>query len=348
MAVSPLKQKHWFRLSSLIVCTSLVTLATLHHLDLQNRSVLILCYVAAIASLHILVASFRDHAPSTDQSVGTPSEQQLAAARTQTLQQIEREFRTPLTTITAISEALLDVGGGCQDSATDNTDRHRDADQREFLRDIHHSALDVLNFVNDISDCEKASAGAIRLIPQPVALIDLMDRCLAMLTPRAEEKGLTLTAQVDDELTEVIADPIRLRQITLKLISNAIKNSQSGGMVIVQVRPDEGRCFRITVRDTGQGMTSDQMKHLFDPFVQSDDERQGIGQRFDMAIVKHLVELHGGSIDVQSVLGSGTRLMVRIPRTCDLANRVHRTPEDRIAPLGKRGRRREIGRPQPS
>ena len=157
-------------------------------------------------------------------------------------------------------------------------------------------AKHLLDLVNDILDYAKAEAGMIRIAPQPVALVELLDQCVSMVTPRAQDAGVTVTAQVDPSLSEVIADPLRLRQILLNLLSNAIKYNAEGGSVIVRIRPDTDSTFRISVRDTGRGISPQHLEHLFEPYYQAAIADQGIGTGLGLAIIKHLSELHGGTV----------------------------------------------------
>ncbi|NND99718.1 MAG: HAMP domain-containing histidine kinase, partial [Pirellulaceae bacterium] len=175
------------------------------------------------------------------------------------------------------------------------------------------AAQHLLALVNDILDYAKAEAGMIRLAPQPVALAELVDQCVTMVTPRANEAGVSVTAQVDAGLTEVVSDPLRLRQILLNLLSNAIKYNSDGGSVIVRIRPDNDKQFRISVRATGRGIAPEHLEHLFEPYYQAAIADQGIGTGLGLAIIKHLTELHGGSIDVESVVGTGTMFTVKLP-----------------------------------
>ncbi|MEL6110070.1 MAG: ATP-binding protein [Planctomycetota bacterium] len=163
----------------------------------------------------------------------------------------------------------------------------------------------------------------IRLAPQPVALAELVDQCVSMVSVKAKEQDINVTAQVDGELSEVVADPLRLRQILLNLLSNAIKYNSQGGSVIVQIRPDSGKMFRVSVRDTGRGIAPEHMEHLFEPYYQAAIADQGIGTGLGLAIIKHLTELHGGTIDVESVVNTGTMFTIRLPReTAEVAEEV--------------------------
>ncbi|MEM9585840.1 MAG: HAMP domain-containing sensor histidine kinase [Planctomycetota bacterium] len=258
-------------------------------------------------TVRVLIASYHMQRDEKRRELRNRLEQQLVAMRAEALRRTSHEVRTPLSTITAISETLLDGSTG---ELTD--------DQKEFIGDIDEAAQHLLALVNDILDYAKAEAGMIRLAPQAVALVELVDQCVAMVGPRADQSGVTVTAQVDPELQEVTADPLRLRQILLNLLTNAIKYNSDGGNVMVRIRPDEADTFRISVRDTGRGIAPEHLSHLFEPYYQAAVADQGIGTGLGLAIIKHLAELHGGTIDVESVVGTGTMFTVVLPRESEI------------------------------
>ncbi len=250
----------------------------------------------------LLMASYRVQRDEKRRFLQSKIEEQLVTMRAEALRHTSHEVRTPLSTITAISETLLDGSTGDLSCA-----------QREFIEDIDEAAQHLLALVNDILDYAKAEAGMIRLAPQPVALSELVSQCVTMVTPRAKEAGVNVTTQVDSKLTEVIADPLRLRQILLNLLSNAIKYNSDGGNVIVRIRPEDDQQFRVSVRDTGRGIAPEHLKHLFEPYYQAAIADQGIGTGLGLAIIKHLTQLHGGTIDVESVVETGTIFTVKLP-----------------------------------
>ncbi|WP_372895137.1 sensor histidine kinase [Stieleria sp.] len=281
-------------------------------------------------TVRVLMASYRLQREEKQRALENQIQEQLVAMRAQALRQTSHEVRTPLSTITAISETLLDGSTG-----------ELNESQREFVQDIDDSAQHLLALVNDILDYAKAEAGMIRLAPQPVALAELVSQCVSMVSVRAKDEEISITAQVDVELNEVIADPLRLRQILLNLLSNAIKYNSSGGSVIVQIRPDEKNMFRISVRDTGRGIAPEHMEHLFEPYYQAAIADQGIGTGLGLAIIKHLTELHGGTIDVESVVDTGTMFTIRLPREAEMCDEPagERTlrPEDAVLNLDLAG-----------
>lgn len=281
-------------------------------------------------TVRVLMASYLLQREEKQRALENQIQEQLVAMRAQALRQTSHEVRTPLSTITAISETLLDGSTGDLNEA-----------QQEFVQDIDDSAQHLLALVNDILDYAKAEAGMIRLAPQPVALAELVDQCVSMVGVKAKEKNISVTAQVDTELHEVIADPLRLRQILLNLLSNAIKYNAEGGNVIVQIRPDTKDMFRVSVRDTGRGIASEHMEHLFEPYYQAAIADQGIGTGLGLAIIKHLTELHGGTVDVESVVGTGTMFTIRLPRKAEISDEpvAERSirPEDAVLKLDLAG-----------
>ena len=254
-------------------------------------------------TVRVLITSYQMQREERRREIQNKMEEQLVAMRAEALRRTSHEVRTPLSTITAISETLLDGSTG-----------DLSEDQRDFVVDIDEAAQHLLALVNDILDYAKAEAGMIKLAPQPVALAELVDQCVSMVSPRAKAAGISVTAQVDAELSEIVADPLRLRQILLNLLSNAIKYNSEGGSVIVRIRPDNNKLFRISVRDTGRGIASEHVEHLFEPYYQAAVADQGIGTGLGLAIIKHLAELHGGTIEVESVVGTGTMFTVKLPK----------------------------------
>ena len=170
-----------------------------------------------------------------------------------------------------------------------------------------------MSLISDILDYAKAEAGKITLAPESVALPELVDQCIKMVESKAHQAEVTVTAQVEPDVREIVADPLRLKQILLNLLTNAVKFNEEGGFVKMQVRTNNRDVF-ISVRDTGRGIAPDQVERLFDPYYQAAHGDQGIGTGLGLSIIKHLVELHGGAISVESVVGSGSVFTVRLPK----------------------------------
>ena len=158
-------------------------------------------------------------------------------------------------------------------------------------------------------------AGKLTLDVQPVDLADAMDRSIESLRPTAEAKGVSVSAELDRGLGLVICDPHRVQQIVWNLLSNAVKFTPEGGRVEVALAQDGDRAS-ITISDTGQGITRDFLPHVFDRFQQAESglTRAHGGLGLGLAIVRHLVELHGGTVTASSEgEGKGATFTVRLP-----------------------------------
>ena len=247
-------------------------------------------------------------------------EERAMATRAAALTSTSHEVRQPLTAILAISETLLDESAGPLTEV-----------QHEFVGDIDECAKHLMDLINDILDYAKAEAGMIKLVPETVALPELIHQCITMIEPKATQTGITVTAQIDSDILEIEADPLRLKQILLNLASNAVKFNEPGGFVKMQVRSD-GDDVLISVRDTGRGISEEQVKHLFDPYYQAAHGDQGIGTGLGLSIIKHLVQLHGGSIDIESVPDSGSVFTIRLPRKAAIAPVEERSPSADASP----------------
>jgi signal transduction histidine kinase len=229
-------------------------------------------------------------------------DERAMATRAAALTSTSHEVRQPLSAILALTETLLDESTGPLSGV-----------QRDFLRDIDESAKYLMALVSDILDYAKAEAGMIKLVPETVALPGLIDQCISMVEPRAAQAGVVVTAQVEPGLREIVADPLRLKQILLNLLTNAIKFNGEDGFVKMLVRAS-GSDVLISVRDTGRGIAPEQMEHLFDPYYQAAHGDGGIGTGLGLSIVRHLTQLHGGSISLESVPGVGSIFHVSLPR----------------------------------
>ncbi len=245
-------------------------------------------------------------------------DERAMATRAAALTSTSHEVRQPLSAVLALTETLLDESPGPLNEV-----------QREFIGDIDECAKHLMALVNDILDYAKAEAGMIKLVHETVALPELVDQCITMVEPKAVEAGVTVTAQVDPEIREITADPLRLKQILLNLLSNAVKFNERGGLVKMQVRADE-KSVLISVRDTGRGIAPEQLQHLFDPYYQAAHSDQGIGTGLGLSIIKHLAQLHGGTISVESVPGVGSVFAVSLPRA-GAAGAREETPGSRRA-----------------
>jgi signal transduction histidine kinase len=218
---------------------------------------------------------------------------------------VSHELRTPLNAILGLNESLRDdVYGPLNDR------------QQEALGRMAQSGQHLLSLINDILDVAKIEAGkdTLDLLPTPVPA--LCQASLDLIRPVAEKKQLTLTVQLDPAVTVVLADERRLKQVLVNLLTNAVKFTPAQGTIGLEVTGDpDNHCLQFTVWDTGIGIAPANFERLFKPFVQLDSRlaRSYTGTGLGLVLVHRLVELHGGSVAVESQLNAGSRFTITLP-----------------------------------
>jgi signal transduction histidine kinase/CheY-like chemotaxis protein len=255
--------------------------------------------------------------------------QRESRAKSQFLARMSHELRTPLHAVIGFAQLLL----------TDSSLR-LSGEPREQLQHIHAAGEHLLALVNDMLDLSSLDTGEIKFDPQVVNLRALYDAAAPMVAPLAAEHGVRLDR---DELAHPVwADPTRLRQVLLNLLTNAVKYNQRGGSVRVEADLLD-RQVALRVRDSGRGMTSDQLAHAFEPFNRLGIERKGIeGTGIGLAIVKTNVERMGGSVHVQSTPGVGSVFEVRLP--CPTIEQPAAKAQAEFVPAAKPAQRARTGR----
>ncbi|MEI8167406.1 MAG: ATP-binding protein, partial [Chloroflexales bacterium] len=231
----------------------------------------------------------------------------LRAVRTKDafLANMSHELRTPLNAILALSEGLLEQFRG-----------PLNVRQQEALRNIESSGRHLLALINDILDLSKVESGHMELQFDLMVIADVCEASLVFVKELALKKQIRLEFQLSEQRALVQADPKRLKQILVNLLSNAVKFTELGGMVSLAVTTDaEAGIIRFVVADTGIGISPEGMERLFQPFIQLDSSlsRQHEGTGLGLALVRRLVELHGGSIALESALGKGSRFTIALP-----------------------------------
>ncbi|WP_439573081.1 ATP-binding protein [Phreatobacter sp.] len=256
------------------------------------------------------------------------------AARTRFLANVSHELRTPLNAINGFSEMLM------QEEAM-RLDRDR---RQEYATLIRDSGEHLLNLVNSILDMSKIESGHFEITPEPFDVRALVGQCLQMVEIKAMQGEVKLTADTAAAPPEVTGDKRAYRQILLNLLSNAVKFTPAGGEVAVTLRRDAS-WLSISVVDTGIGIAAADLPRLGSPFFQarSSYDRPYEGTGLGLSVVKGLVELHGGRVEISSVVGKGTRVTARLPIDCEsqrgvveaLAARPSAPEGPAVAPLGE-------------
>jgi two-component system cell cycle sensor histidine kinase PleC len=236
------------------------------------------------------------------------AEQERAAAvtanlaKSQFLANMSHELRTPLNAILGFSEML----------ALD-----RFADRRvEYARLIHGSGTHLLGLINDVLDLSKIEAGKIELHDGIVDIGALLSECATIFEPRAAGTGIALLRSIEAGLPDARGDERALKQIVLNLLSNALKFTRAGGEVEVFAYLSQAGELAFGVTDNGVGIAQDDQLRVFESFGQGrhDVTYSEKGTGLGLPIVKGLAEAHGGRVSLESQLGEGTCITVRLPR----------------------------------
>jgi len=230
--------------------------------------------------------------------------EQAAAAKTEFLANMSHEIRTPMTAILGFTDILL------EDDAANVVERE------DALRTIRRNGAYLLEILNDILDFSKIEANRLEIEEVPCAPARIFSDVVDLLQPRAKAKQVRLLLDLDGPIPDrLLSDPVRLRQILMNLVGNAVKFTPAG-QVRVGARYDAAdRTLEFGVQDTGIGISENVLADIFEPFRQGDSSmtRRFGGTGLGLAITKRLVERLGGAITVTSTIGSGSRFLVRLP-----------------------------------
>jgi signal transduction histidine kinase/CheY-like chemotaxis protein len=224
-------------------------------------------------------------------------------AKSEFLSNMSHELRTPLNAIIGFSEALKD---GLMGDVAEN--------QREYINDIFTSGEHLLSLINDILDLAKVEAGKMELELEQFSLGAVLQNSLSMVKEKAMAHRLSVTLETDAGMPEIVADMRKLKQIIYNLLSNAVKFTPDGGTVTLGAHRVDNM-LEISVRDAGIGISAENLAKLFQPFTQIDGAlaRKYQGTGLGLVMIKHLAELHGGSVSVESEVDKGSLFLVWIP-----------------------------------
>jgi len=231
--------------------------------------------------------------------------QEIDKIKTDFVSAVSHELRTPLTTMKAFIELIVmkpDMPAG----------------RREKLMKIINSEADRLGrLTSDLLDLERIEAGSMIWHRQTVSIVELIQNSLSLMEPLFEKKGLLVTTEFSPQLPNITGDPDRLDQVVTNILSNAGKFTPPGGSIHVGVRRDRAPEDRIvvTISDTGVGIPAGDIETIFEKFRRSGDPQTNTieGAGLGLAIARHIVEYHGGSIRAESTLGKGSTFVFMLP-----------------------------------
>jgi PAS domain S-box-containing protein len=257
---------------------------------------------------HIVTVAFdiTDRKSAEDRLLRAVGDAEAASrAKATFLATMSHELRTPLNAIIGFSDMIHGAIHGPVGSAK----------YQEYARDVAESGRFLLAIINDILDLSKIEAGQLSINVQAVDLVELLQRCFRLIEGRARQGAVELTVDAHEGLPVVMADPRSLTQIVINLLNNAVKFTPAGGTVRLHAAATQAGAVEIVVTDTGIGMSEDDIAVALRPFEQIDrgHDRQHEGTGLGLPIVKGLVDLHGGALEIKSRTGEGTSVTVRLP-----------------------------------
>ncbi|MBI1360903.1 MAG: histidine kinase, partial [Alphaproteobacteria bacterium] len=230
--------------------------------------------------------------------------ERASQAKSVFLANMSHELRTPLNAINGFSDMLVhEIYGPLGDER-----------YKGYAEDILASGQHLLDMINDILDMAKIEAGKMQITPRPIDAIDAVDAAVRMIRRRAADRHVSLTFDPDDDLPEINGDHLAIKQMTLNLISNAIKFTDEGGEISVAVL-HEDNWLVIRVADNGCGIPEADLPRLGQPFeqAQAPEGRNSQGTGLGLALTKSFAEMHGGYLSIESSVGVGTTVSIYLP-----------------------------------
>ena len=225
------------------------------------------------------------------------------------LANMSHELRTPLNAIIGFSEVML---AGITGEISEK--------QEEYLNDIHASGSHLLRLINDILDFSKIEAGRMDLELESFDLSTAIDNATALIKERAMRHQITLLRDGDDAIGEIVADELKVKQILVNLLNNAVKFTPDEGQITIQSRMVDG-VIEIAIKDSGIGISVEDKNRIFESFRQAKEDAAGLrkqeGTGLGLSLSKRMVELHGGTMWVESEVGVGSNFFFTLPASRD-------------------------------
>ncbi|WP_340818744.1 PAS domain S-box protein [Methanolobus sp. WCC4] len=228
--------------------------------------------------------------------------EEASRTKSEFLATMSHELRTPLNAIIGYSQMLQEENFG---SLTTK--------QQKFAKHVHTSGKHLLDLINDILDLSKVEAGKMELHYERFSVNHVMKNVYNIIAPLADKKEIDIDFLISEDIN-IYADKVRFKQILYNLMSNAIKFTHDNGNVYIKAETDNGT-LKVSVADTGIGMSEKEQERLFTPFYQADSStaRKYQGTGLGLSIVKKMIELHDGTIEVESEAGKGSTFTFTLP-----------------------------------
>jgi PAS domain S-box-containing protein len=275
---------------------------TLGRMQLQNSDAVFCAVVRDITQWKRTEAELR---------AAKESAEKVSAQKSEFLARISHELRTPINAIMGFSDLMR----------RDNGDALRHEKYLGYAHDIHASAAHLLSLINDLLDLSKAESGRMDMTFGAVSIPDVVEYANRMLEREAADRHVIIRTAISEKLPRVVADLRAMRQILINIVSNAIKYTNAGGEVTVSANVGKTGQLKIRVRDTGIGMSQDEITNALEPFKRVATEgRERPGTGLGLPLTKALAEANRASFDISSEPGHGTTVEITFPTTRVLAD----------------------------
>ncbi|MCB1531407.1 MAG: PAS domain S-box protein [Alphaproteobacteria bacterium] len=245
-------------------------------------------------------------------------------AKSTFLANMSHELRTPMNAIIGFSEMMIKQTFGPLGHEK----------YSEYITDVHSSAQHLLEIINEVLDMSKIEAGRIELDESQMDVGDMLRSVTRMLASRAFASDVKMEVRTPDDLPDIFADPRLMRQIFINLITNAVKFSNAGGQIEMDVCMLEDGRMQITIADEGVGIAKEKIKRAMEPFGQVSDTHENIGNQgtgLGLPLAKAMVELHDGLMRLESDVGQGTTVFVTIPSYRIIERQRRKESKDKLA-----------------
>lgn len=238
-------------------------------------------------------------------------------AKSRFLANISHELRTPLNAVIGFSDLLGQAGSV----------KMTEARVQEYAGLINQSGRHLLDVIADLLDISQIEAGGVELSKGACTLSDIVEDAMGLVAPQAKEAGKRIERSLPDDLPVLLVDRRRMKQVVINLLSNALKFTRRDARITLSAWREETGGLAIAVTDNGIGIPPDKLETVLDPFVQIDDgwNRTHHGVGLGLSIVRSIVTAHGGRLDIESQLGTGTCITITLPPDC-LAEAAHAPP----------------------